>query len=46
MRDMVRPHLDGVLHRNADGTGDALKVAGLLGHYLGEGGRHSDLRHG
>jgi hypothetical protein len=35
MRDLVRPHLEGVLRPNG---------SGLLGRYLGEGGRRPELR--
>ncbi len=37
MREIVRPHLDGEMRVDGAGVGDALRVAGLLGHYLAEG---------
>jgi len=37
MRELVRPYLTGTAHTSGAGIGDALTVAGLMGHYLGEG---------
>ena len=45
MRELVRPHLEGVARTSGAGLGDALKVAGLMGHYLGEGATTSAEDH-
>jgi dTMP kinase len=42
MRDIVRPHLDGVRRVDLAGVTNALKVAGLLGHYLAEASGQRD----
>jgi hypothetical protein len=36
MREIVRPHLAGVMRAPETGTGDPRRVVGLLGHQLAE----------
>jgi dTMP kinase len=36
MREIIRPHLEGTLKYDGGSVGNALQVAGLLGHYLTE----------